>query len=204
VWFNSFEHNAKHIVKTNGAQHLKGDGNTILLIPHFGCWEITGRVISLDRPVTFMYKELSDKKQNDLLLSLREQQDLTMATANKKGVLKLQRALKDKQLIAILPDQYPGEEGSVVSPFFEHDARTMTLLVKLARKNNAKVLMTWAARLDNGEGYELNIKPVDILSSTGMVEDDVTLMNQAIEHLVKTKPEQYLWSYKRFKGIIRY
>jgi hypothetical protein len=36
-----------------------------------------------------MYKELQDKKQNALLLSLREQQDLYMAAANKKGVLKL-------------------------------------------------------------------------------------------------------------------
>jgi KDO2-lipid IV(A) lauroyltransferase len=42
-----------------------------------------------------MYKELQDKKQNALLLSLREQQDLYMAAANKKGVLKLQRAFKD-------------------------------------------------------------------------------------------------------------
>jgi KDO2-lipid IV(A) lauroyltransferase len=33
---------------------------------------------------------------------------------------------------------------------------------------------------------------------------DVALMNQAIEQLVKTKPEQYLWNYKRFKGIICY
>jgi hypothetical protein len=30
-----------------------------------------------------------------VLLSLREQQDLYMAAANKKGVLKLQRAFKD-------------------------------------------------------------------------------------------------------------
>jgi KDO2-lipid IV(A) lauroyltransferase len=103
-----------------------------------------------------------------------------------------------------LPDQYPGEKGSVVSPFFGQNAQTMTLLVKLARKNKAKVLMAWAARLDKGKGYELNIKPVNILSSTGRVEDDVALMNQAIEQLVKTKPEQYLWNYKRFKGIVRY
>jgi hypothetical protein len=58
--------------------------------------------------------------------------------------------------------------------------------------NKIKVLMAWAARLDNGKGYELNVKPVNILSSTGRVEDDVALMNQAIEQLVKTKPEQYL------------
>jgi KDO2-lipid IV(A) lauroyltransferase len=43
--------------------------------------------------------------------------------------------------------------------------------------------MAWAARLDNGKGYELNVKPVNILSSTGRVEDDVALMNQAIEQL---------------------
>jgi KDO2-lipid IV(A) lauroyltransferase len=53
---------------------------------------------------------------------------LAMAAANKKGVLKLQRAFKDKQLIAILPDQYPGEKDSVVSSFFGHNAQTMTLL----------------------------------------------------------------------------
>jgi KDO2-lipid IV(A) lauroyltransferase len=29
VWFNSFKHNAKHIVKTKGAQYLKGDENTL-------------------------------------------------------------------------------------------------------------------------------------------------------------------------------
>jgi KDO2-lipid IV(A) lauroyltransferase len=52
--------------------------------------------------------------------------------------------------------------------------------------------MAWAARLDNGKGYELNVKPVNILSSTGRVEDDVALMNQAIEQLVKTFPSSCL------------
>jgi lauroyl/myristoyl acyltransferase len=36
----------------------------------------------------------------------------------------------------------------------------MTLLVKLARNNNAKVLMTWADRLDHGKGYELRVHAV--------------------------------------------
>lgn len=203
VWYNSFKHNAKHIVNTNGSQYLKDDKNILLLVPHFGCWEIAARVVSLYRPTTFMYKQLDNKKQNDLLLSLREQQDLYMAAANKKGILKLQRTLNDNQLVAILPDQY-SKQGSVVSTFFGHTAKTMTLLVKLARKNNAKVLMTWAKRLDKGMGYELNIEPVNILSDTGVVEDDVRLMNHAIERLVQTKPQQYLWNYKRFKGVIKY
>lgn len=204
IWCHSFEHNAAYITETKGVEYLDGEQKTILLVPHFGCWEIAARVVSLYKPTTFMYKELNDKMQNALLLSLREQQDLGMAAANKKGVLKLQRALKEGQLIAILPDQYPGSEGSVSVPFFGHDAITMTLLVKLARKNNAKVVMTWAQRLDKGQGYELNLKPVDILSKSGAIEKDVTKMNEAIESLILTKPEQYLWDYKRFKGVIRY
>ena len=127
-----------------------------------------------------------------------------MATADKKGVIKLQRTLAKNELIGILPDQDPGEEGGVLAPFFNHDARTMTLLVKLARRNNAKVLMTWATRLDKGKGYELNLIPVNVLSDSGNLKDDVILMNQAIESLVKTKPEQYLWNYKRFKSVIDY
>ncbi|SFV88863.1 Lipid A biosynthesis lauroyl acyltransferase [hydrothermal vent metagenome] len=204
VWCNSFEHNARHITQTNGIECLDDEQKIILLVPHFGCWEIAARVVSLHKPTTFMYKELKNKKQNALLLSLREQHHLGMAAANKKGVLKLQRASKEGQLIAILPDQYPGSEGSVSVPFFGHNAVTMTLLVKLARKNNAKVILTWAQRLSKGQGYELNFKPVNVLSESGEIEEDVTKMNQIIETLILTDPKQYLWDYKRFKGIIRY
>ena len=103
-----------------------------------------------------------------------------------------------------MPDQDPGEEGGVLSTFFGTNARSMTLLAKLARKNKAKVVLTWALRLPNGKGYELNLKAVNILSNSGKVEDDVALMNKVIEDLVKTKPEQYLWNYKRFKSVIDY
>ena len=204
IWFNSFKNNATYITQTTGMAHLKSDVPVILLVPHFGCWEITGRVLSLTKPVTFLYKPLRKTEQEACLISKRQQGGLSMATADKKGVIKLQRTLAKNELIGILPDQDPGEEGSVLAPFFNHDARTMTLLVKLARRNNAKVLMTWATRLDKGKGYELNLIPVNVLSDSGNLKDDVILMNQAIESLVKTKPEQYLWNYKRFKSIIDY
>ena len=80
----------------------------------------------------------------------------------------------------------------------------MTLLAKLARKNNAKVVLAWCERLNLGRGYELNFQSVDVLSESGNLEDDVALMNNVIENLVKTKPEQYLWNYKRFKSEINY
>ena len=138
------------------------------------------------------------------MLASREQGDLTMASADKKGVIKIQRAIKNNQLIGILPDQDPGEVGGVLAPFFNSDARTMTLLARLARKNKANVVLAWAVRLPKGKGYRLNYQAVDITSKSGLIEDDVVLMNQVIEELVKTCPEQYLWNYKRFKSVIDY
>ena len=204
IWFNSFEHNATYILETKGIEHLNGEQKTILLVPHFGCWEITGRVLSLTMPLTFLYKPLRKSEQEKFLICKRQQGNLSMATADKKGVIKLQRAIAQNQLIGILPDQDPGEDGSILSPFFNYDVQTMTLLAKLTRKNNAKVLMTWAVRLQKGRGYVLNLAPINILSKSANLQDDVALMNQAIEDLVKTQPEQYLWNYKRFKSIIKY
>jgi len=204
IWLRSFKDNAKYIVKTVGIEHLKSEQPIILLVPHFGCWEITGRVLSIDTPVTFLYKPLRKAEQEAFLIKNRQKQGLSMATADKKGVIKLQRAIKKQELIGILPDQDPGEEGGVLAPFFGTNARSMTLLAKLARKNQAKVLLTWALRLPKGRGYELYLKPVDILSEQGLIEQDVTLMNKVIEDLVITQPEQYLWNYKRFKSVVDY
>lgn len=204
IWLRSFKDNAKYIVKTIGIEHLKSEQPIILLVPHFGCWEITGRVLSIDTPVTFLYKPLRKAEQEAFLIKNRQKHGLSMATADKKGVIKLQRSIKKQELIGILPDQDPGEEGGVLAPFFGTNARSMTLLAKLARKNQAKVLLTWALRLPKGRGYELYLKPVDILSEQGLIEQDVTLMNKVIEDLVITQPEQYLWNYKRFKSVVDY
>jgi KDO2-lipid IV(A) lauroyltransferase len=204
VWNKSFNDNAKYIRHFIGKEHLDGTKKTILLTPHMGCWEITGRVVSLFRPVTFLYKPLQKLSQEKLLISKRQQGDLFMASADKKGVIKLQRAINKKQLIGILPDQDPGKEGGMLTPFFGHNAQTMSLLVRLARKNNIQVLLTWAKRLPSGKGFELNIQPINILADSGLLKDDLILMNKVIEKLIQTNPEQYLWNYKRFKSVVNY
>jgi KDO2-lipid IV(A) lauroyltransferase len=204
IWLRSFANNAQKIVNTPDLSCLESERAVILLVPHFGCWEITGRVLSLHKPITFLYKPLKNRAQQALLIAHRERGDLSMAAADRKGVAQLQRAIKNQQLIGILPDQNPGKEGGVLAPFFAQNIQTMTLLAKLARKNNAKVVLTWATRLPKGRGYSLNLKVVDILSATGLLKDDVAKMNKVIETLVRSQPEQYLWNYKRFKSVIDY
>ncbi|MDP6728051.1 MAG: lysophospholipid acyltransferase family protein [Gammaproteobacteria bacterium] len=204
IWNQSFDQNKKYIRNIYGEQYMEQNNKTILLVPHIGCWEITGRVIALKRPVTFLYKPLRKEEQNQYLFERRNQGNLVMASADKSGVLKLQRALNENQLIGILPDQDPGEEGTEMAPFFNRQVSTMTLLVRLAKKHQAKVVMLWANRLEKGKGFDLNFEPVDLSLDSDDVLEQITLMNKSIEHLIERFPEQYMWTYKRFKSANSY
>ena len=204
IWNQSFDENEKYIRNIYGQQYMEQNNKTILLVPHIGCWEITGRVIALKRPVTFLYKPLKKDEQNQYLFERRNQGNLIMASADKSGVLKLQRALKKGQLIGILPDQNPGEEGAVMAPFFNRQVSTMTLLVRLAKKHQAKVVMLWANRLEKGKGFDLNFEPIELNLDSDDVLEQVTLMNKSIERLIERFPEQYMWTYKRFKSANSY
>ena len=202
IWNQSFSKNADYVSVFNGEHYLDNSKKTILLVPHIGCWELTGRVIANSRKVTFMYKPLRSQKQNNYLFKRRNKGNLTMASADKSGILKIQRALKHSELVGILPDQDPGEDGGIKVPFFNQQANTMTLLAKIAKKNDAQVLMFWAKRLPKGRGFELNLEPLNLNGDT--LEEQVALMNLCIETLIRKMPEQYLWSYKRFKTTHSY
>ena len=204
IWNQSFSKNASYVCDFNGENYLDNQKKAILLVPHIGCWELTGRVLASRRKVTFMYKPLKSQKQNDYLFKRRNKGNLTMASADKSGILKIQRALMNNELIGMLPDQDPGEEGGIMSPFFNKEANTMTLLAKIANKNDLQVLMFWAKRLPKGKGYELNLEPVELDLNGDNLEDHVASMNRCVEDLIRKMPEQYMWSYKRFKATHSY
>ena len=204
IWNQSFAKNTEYIRNFHGENNLNTDKNTILLVPHLGCWEITGRVIANNRAITFLFKPLKKQQQNKYLFERRNQGNLTMASADQSGIIKLQRALKQGELVGMLPDQDPGQEGGIMAPFFNNPVNTMTLLVRLAKKHNAQVVMCWANRLKNGKGFDLNFEPIDLTSDSDDLLDQVTLMNRAIEDLIRRFPDQYMWSYRRFKSTQSY
>jgi len=204
IWNQSFAENTAYIRNTHGENYLDINKKTILLVPHLGCWEITGRVIANNRAITFLFKPLKKQQQNQYLYERRNKGNLTMASADQSGVIKLQRALKQGELVGMLPDQDPGEEGGIMAPFFNNPVNTMTLLVRLAKKHNAQVVMCWANRLNKGKGFDLNFEPIDLNYDSDNLLDQVTLMNRAIEDLIRRFPDQYIWSYRRFKSTQSY
>ena len=101
----------------------------------------TGRIIAIESRLTFMYRKLDSPDKENYLLSKRQQGNLSMATADRSGVIKLQKSLKSGEIIGVLPDQYPGIDSGERNSFFGQDAYTMTLLVKLAKKIMRKLFL---------------------------------------------------------------
>jgi KDO2-lipid IV(A) lauroyltransferase len=101
-------------------------------------------------------------------------------------------------VVGLLPDQVPSRGEGVWAPFFGRPAYTMTLPARLAREHGALVLLVWARRLPRGAGFTLHWHRLDT-PLTGEAMADATILNAAMEGLIRACPEQYLWSYKRYK-----
>jgi lauroyl/myristoyl acyltransferase len=98
-----------------------------------------------------------------------------------------------------LPDQDMGERASVFVPFFGIPAATVTALSRIAESTNAAVVPCITRILPGGRGYEVRFYPPLNNFPTDDPEADARRMNQEIERWVREMPEQYMWSYRRFK-----
>jgi Kdo2-lipid IVA lauroyltransferase/acyltransferase len=111
----------------------------------------------------------------------------------------LYQGLGRGEAVGILPDQNPDPGSGVFAPFFGMPAYTMVLIARLVRKTGATLILTYAERLPRGAGYHVHMieAPEDFASATP--EQAGAILNRLIEDGVRAHPEQYQWSYKRFR-----
>jgi KDO2-lipid IV(A) lauroyltransferase len=176
----------------------KGKG-VILLSPHAGCFELLGPVYSSHFPSTVLFRPPRKVWMQDWIVEMRTRRQLKMAPANQKGVRALVKTLMRGNTIGILPDQVPPDGEGVWAPFFGRPAYTMTLVQRLQALSGATIFILAAQRNGIGKGYTLRHKelaeplPHDPEAAAQMI-------NQEMEEMIRTMPEQYLWGYNRYKA----
>ena len=174
----------------------------ILITPHLGCWEMAGLYVGKQWACSNLYQAPKIKSLESIIRFGRSRSGASLVATDKRGLSTLLKALRAGEVTGILPDQTPKERNNgTFAPFFGRPALTINLVSSLARKSKAAVFMCFAQRLPDGKGYKLsfcntqsNIDNKDNLISA-------TALNQSVEQLIKQAPEQYLWSYKRFKQV---
>ena len=118
----------------------------------------------------------------------------------KDSIRVMVRALRDKGSVAYLADLANRGSNSELIPFFGEPAITITTVSKLAEMTDATVLTYFFRRLPGKAGYVANIgAPLDDFPTGDAVADTRRLVER-LEHYIRLAPEQYMWTYRRFKG----
>lgn len=183
-----------HIVKE---AHAEGRG-VLYLTPHLGCFEITARCMVRYGPLTVMYRPPRYAALEPAMEQARNIPGLKAVPATMQGVRQFVRALKRGESVGMLPDQVPGSGDGVWAPFFGRPALTMTLAGKLARQTGVAVILLAGERLPRGKGWRMHyLRLPEPLPSDP--EALACLINSSMETLIQRFPEQYLWSYNRYK-----
>lgn len=191
----------RRVVTLRDEHHLNAvlaDGrNVILLAPHFIGLDIGGIRVSMDQKVVSMYR----KSRSPLLEYLFQRRGrfgavMVMHLASLRPLL---RSIRDGMRFYYLPDQDIGERSSVFAPFFGVPAATVTALSRIAESTNAAVVPCTTRILPYGRGCEVRFHPALENFPGGDPAEDARRMNREIERLVREMPEQYMWSYRRFK-----
>ena len=196
IWFRSPASTLKWVRACHGWEHVEQARATgkglIFLTPHLGCYEITALFYAARHPITVLYRPPRQSWLAPLIEQGRNRSQITLAPTNMSGVRSLLKTLKRGDAIGILPDQVPEFGEGEWADFFGKPAYTMNLVGKLAASTGAIVLMAFGERLSWGRGFVIHIAPL-------AGEPTPANINQAIEQLVRQRPAQYLWSYRRYK-----
>jgi KDO2-lipid IV(A) lauroyltransferase len=176
------------------AAQAQGRG-IIMLTPHLGCFEVISLYIGTRMPMTIMYRAPRWAGLDRLMHAGRERGQIKLVGADLGGVRQMFKTLKQGGTIGVLPDQAPGNGEGEWVPFFGRPAYTMTLIGRFTEVSGAAVFMCVGERLARGGGYVLHFSPLTFDAGLPIPQQ----MNAALEQTIRRHPEQYLWSYNRYK-----
>ncbi|OTG83498.1 lipid A biosynthesis acyltransferase [Acinetobacter sp. ANC 5054] len=202
IWGASTQTNIQRIHKVYGEEHLHealqlGKG-IVLVVPHFGTWEIMNAWIAQYTKMTIMYKPVKSESANNFVRAARSREQATLVPTDESGVRQIFKALKQGGTTVILPDHTPNAGGEMI-PYFGIPLKTSNLSAKLIQKTKARALLLYALR-DDDHGFEMHIEPIDEKIYEGTANAGSEVIFEAVENLIRRYPEHYHWSYKRFKA----
>ncbi|MBU3620049.1 lysophospholipid acyltransferase family protein [Polynucleobacter sp. CS-Odin-A6] len=199
IWRNSKKALATTIVHNwKVVQDAMSEGKgMIILCPHLGGFEIIPRFLAGHFPATIMYRPSRQAWLNELVEAGRAYPNMHFVPTNLNGVRQMTRALSKGEAIAILPDQVPSGGDGIWADFFGRPAYTTTLPIRLANRHDTPAVMFTAKRRALGKGWIIDAKRLNSFSSDA--NSAAKELNTAIEDAILLAPEQFIWSYNRYK-----
>lgn len=195
LWFRPIREVAAKVVCVNESvlEEAEARGKGVLFItPHIGSFDAAARWYAHRKGVTVLFKPPKQKLLQPMIKAARSGDGMQAAPASVAGLRMCLRALRSGAGVAILPDQVPTEGDGRWVPFFGEPAYTMTFPQRLVEMTDAAVVLVLCERLNDGDGWRLHVERLHELPTP-------ELANQTMERMIARLPNQYLWSYNRYK-----
>lgn len=177
---------------------LDAGEHIILLTGHFTTLELSGKVM---RQICPRFDAVFQMQPNEFLTEiLRTTRERAVTrTIESSDVRGMVRSLKSGMALWFAPDQTVYSKQSRLMTFFGEPAMSNTATTKLARLGKAVAVPWFLRRLPEG-GYVMTILPrLENFPSDDPVEDTKQFIG-ILEEAIRRAPEQYIWTYRRFKG----
>ncbi|ENU98360.1 MULTISPECIES: lysophospholipid acyltransferase family protein [Acinetobacter] len=202
IWGSSNQKNIERVHKVIGEDLLHDalaqNKGLVLIVPHFGTWEIMNAYVAQFTSMTIMYKPVKNQAADQFVRAARSREQANLVPTDESGVRQIFKALKQGGTTVILPDHTPNVGGEYI-PYFGVPLATSNLSAKLIQKTKARALFLYALRNENA-GFDIHIEAIDEKIYQGDANQGTGIIINTIENLIQRHPEHYHWSYKRFRA----
>lgn len=180
-------------------QALARGKGVILLTPHLGGYEAAGHTYATKHPITAIYKKQGGAVEELGVHGRTRTGAVVIAAQGGSTRALILPVLARNEAFYYMPDQDPPEGRGVFVPFFGVTAHTPSLISKLVQESGAAVIFMYSERLPGARGYVAHYFAADEEMYSPDLAVSAAAMNRGIERCVRERPEQYWWSYRRFR-----
>ncbi len=175
-------------------EFAKGKGIIIASL-HLGAFE-AGCKMSKTKKVYAIFRSQKNKKLNELMVKYRIQAG--MNTIMKGDTESLNKALKEKPLLALVTDHYTND---IEISFFGRKTMAASGAVLLGLKYKIPIVYTYA--IFDKDGIKIVNQEVVNIEKKENLKETVKYNTQKLfylfEETIRKYPEQYMWQHKRWR-----
>ena len=176
----------------------KSNTPVIFVSGHFSNFELMAMQIEKSGiKLAAIYRPLNNKFLNTIMERIRKKY-ICKEQIKKgiSGVRDIVKFYKKNYSIALMIDQRVSE-GIKVN-FFKHKALTTTIPAQLVKKYKMPIVPVFIERFENIK-FKITFQKPIYFSDDASIENITSKLNEGLEKMIISKPEQWIWSHNRWK-----
>jgi len=176
----------------------KSNTPVIFVSGHFSNFELMAMQIEKSGiKLAAIYRPLNNKFLNTIMERIRKKY-ICKEQIKKgiSGVRDIVKFYKKNYSTALMIDQRVSE-GIKVN-FFKHKALTTTIPAQLVKKYKMPIVPVFIERFENIK-FKITFQKPIYFSEDSSIENITSKLNEGLEKMIISKPEQWIWSHNRWK-----